>query len=82
MRVLINKITELEKLQEDKMQVIKTKGIQQWNKTLWSQQNNPEKKFNFNDYVLKISYTQGSLLGNGLERTKYNMCCQITLCYW
>jgi hypothetical protein len=37
MRVLINKITELEKLQEDKMQVIKTKGIQQWNKTLWSQ---------------------------------------------
>jgi hypothetical protein len=37
MRVLINKITELEKLQEDKMQVIKTTGIQQWNKTLWSQ---------------------------------------------
>jgi hypothetical protein len=34
------------------MQDAKTKGIQQWNRTLWSQQKNPEKQFNFGDYVM------------------------------
>jgi hypothetical protein len=37
MRVLINRILELEKLQEARMQVVKIVNIQQWNKTLWSQ---------------------------------------------
>jgi hypothetical protein len=34
------------------MQDAKTKGIQQWNRTLWSQQKNPKKQFNFGDYVM------------------------------
>jgi hypothetical protein len=34
------------------MQDAKTKGIQQWNRTLWNQQKNPEKQFNFGDYVM------------------------------
>jgi hypothetical protein len=33
------------------MQVVKTIGIQQWNRALWSQRN-LEKQFNFGDYVL------------------------------
>jgi len=36
-RVLTNGVSELEKLQKAKMQVVKTNGIQQWNKALWSQ---------------------------------------------
>ncbi len=51
-KILINKVLELEKLQEAKMQVAKTNDIQQWNKKLWSQQKNPEKQFNFGDYVM------------------------------
>ncbi len=43
MRILTNKITKLKKLQEARMQAIKTTCIQQWNRTLWSQQKNPEK---------------------------------------
>jgi hypothetical protein len=42
-KVLTNNITDLEKLQEAKMQVAETTSIQQWNRTLWSQQNNPKK---------------------------------------
>jgi hypothetical protein len=34
------------------MQATKTNGILQWNRILWSQQTNLEKKFNFGDYVL------------------------------
>ncbi len=37
MRVLTSRIPKLEKLQEIRMQVAKTAGIQQWNKALWSQ---------------------------------------------
>jgi hypothetical protein len=36
MTILTNITTKFEKLQEDKMQVVKTIGIQQWNRTLWS----------------------------------------------
>ncbi len=43
MKILTNRITELEKLQEVKMQVAKTTRIQEWNGTLWSQQKNPKK---------------------------------------
>jgi hypothetical protein len=42
-RALIGKIIKLEKLQEARMQVAKIVRIQQWNKTLWSQQKNPKK---------------------------------------
>jgi hypothetical protein len=42
-RVLINRIIELEKLQEVRMQTTKTLRIQQWNKALWSQQKNQKK---------------------------------------
>jgi hypothetical protein len=34
------------------MQAIKITIIQQWNKTLWSQQNNLKKQFSFGDNVL------------------------------
>ncbi len=51
-KILINKVLKLEKLQEAKMQVVKTNDIQQWNKKLWGQQKNPEKQFNFGDYVM------------------------------
>ncbi len=30
----------------------------------------------------EINHTQGNLLGNGLDYTKYSMCCQITIYYW
>jgi hypothetical protein len=39
MKVLTNKISNLEKLQEARMQVAKTIGIQKWNRILWSQKN-------------------------------------------
>jgi hypothetical protein len=52
MRVLTNKISKLVKLQKARMQAAKTIGIQKWNRTLWSQQKNLEKKFNFGDYVM------------------------------
>ncbi len=34
------------------MQFAETTSIQQWNKTLWSQQKNPKKQFSFGDCVL------------------------------
>ncbi len=52
MKVLISKITKLKKLQQVRMQAVKTTWIQQWNKTLWNQQKNLEKQFSFGDYVL------------------------------
>ncbi len=52
LKVLNNRIIELEKLQEARMQVVETIGIQQWNITLWSQHKNLEKQFSFGDYVL------------------------------
>ncbi len=51
-KVLISRITQLQKLQEIKMHVTKTIRIQQWNRALWSQQNNPKKQFSFGEYVL------------------------------
>jgi hypothetical protein len=42
-KVLISRILELEKLQKARMLATKTIGIQQWNRTLWSQQKNPKK---------------------------------------
>ncbi len=51
-RVLTNMPSKLKKLQEVKMQAAKTNNIQKWNRTIWSQQENPEKQFNFGNYVL------------------------------
>jgi hypothetical protein len=34
------------------MQDIEIARVQQWNRTLWSQQKNLEKHFSFGDYVL------------------------------
>ncbi len=42
-RVLTSRITELEKLQEDRIKATKTTCIQQWNRTLWRQQKNVKK---------------------------------------
>ncbi len=45
-----------------------------------------KKQFNFGDYVLWFLKGNKSHLGkftrNGLDHTEYNMCSQITLCYW
>ncbi len=84
-RVLTNKITKLEKSQETKMQVAKTTGIQQWNKTLWSQQKNLEMQFSFGDYVLWFPKGNKSHLGNfikkwfGSYRVKYVLLNNIVL---
>ncbi len=64
MKVLTNRIIKLQKLQEARMQAIKTIGIQQQNKTLWSQQKNPKKQFNFADYVLWFPKGNKSYLWN------------------
>ncbi len=63
MRVLTNKITKLKKLQKTKMQVTKIARIQQWNRTLWSQQKISEKLFSFGDYVLWFPKGNKSHLG-------------------
>jgi hypothetical protein len=51
MIILTNRIIKLEKLQEARMQVVETLGIEQWNRTLWSQQKNPK-----NSLVLVIMF--------------------------
>ncbi len=50
-KVLTNRVLELEKFQEVRMQAAKTNGIQELNRALWSQQKNLEKQFNFGDYA-------------------------------
>jgi hypothetical protein len=45
------------------MQVTKTTTIQQWNRTLWSQQKNLEKQFSFGEYVLSFPKGNKSHLG-------------------
>ncbi len=45
------------------MQATKTTRIQQWNKTSWNQQKNPEKLFSFGDYVLWFPKGNKSHLG-------------------
>ncbi len=62
-RVLISRIINFKKLQETKMQVVKTIRIQQWNRTLWNQQKNLEKQFSFGDYVLWFPKGNKSNLG-------------------
>ncbi len=52
LKVLTSIISKLEKLQEARMQAKETTDIQQWNRTLWSQQKNLKNQFNFGDYVL------------------------------
>ncbi len=68
MKVLISRIVELEKLQEAKMEAAKIKGIHQWNRTLWNQQKNLEKQFNFGDYVLWFPKGNKSHLGKFIRK--------------
>ncbi len=63
MTILNSKIIEFKKLQGVRMQVAKTIRIQQWNRTLWSQQKNLEKQFNFGDYVLWFPKCNKSQIG-------------------
>jgi hypothetical protein len=51
-RVLTAKITELEKLQENKLEAQNNVGANQWSRFLWSQHKHTKKKFQFGDYVL------------------------------
>ncbi len=50
------------------MQVVEITGIQQRNKTLWSQQKNPEKQFNFGDYVMWFPKGNKSHLGKFIRK--------------
>ncbi len=61
--ILVKVLTSKIKLQEDRMQVAKITCIQQWNRTLWSQQKNPKKQFSFGDYVLWFPKGNKSHLG-------------------
>ncbi len=62
-KVLTNRLIELEKLQIDKLQVEETIGSQQWNCVLWSQQKYKEKQFKFGDHVLWFPKGQQTHLG-------------------
>jgi hypothetical protein len=68
MKVLTSRIIELEKLQEARMQVVKTAWIQKWNRTLWNQQKNLEKQFSFGDYVLWFPKGNKSHLGKSIRK--------------
>ncbi len=50
------------------MQVVEITRIQQWNRTLWSQQKNPKKQFNFGDYVLCFPKGNKSHLGKFIRK--------------
>jgi hypothetical protein len=50
-RVLIARITKLEKLQENILEVQNHVRANQWSRFLWSQQKHTNKKFQFGDYV-------------------------------
>ncbi len=67
-KVLTNRISKLEKLQEASMQATKNTGIQQWNETLWSWQKNPKKQFSFGDYVLWFPKGNKSHLGKFIRK--------------
>jgi hypothetical protein len=51
-RMLTTRITKLKRLQDNRLEVQKDVGANQWNRFLWNQQKNTEKKFQFGDYVL------------------------------
>ncbi len=51
-KVLTTRITELEKLHENKLEAQNNVGINQWKFFMWNQQKNTKKKFQFGDYVL------------------------------
>jgi len=51
-KVFINQLIRLKKLQNDRLHAEKTIGNQHWNHDLWSQQKYPKKKFKFGDHVL------------------------------
>ncbi len=67
-KVLISRITQLKKLQEAIIQAIEISRVQQWNRTLWSQQKNPKKQFSFGDYVLWFPKGNKSHLGKFIRK--------------
>jgi hypothetical protein len=67
-KVLTSKIAELEKLQEIRKHVTKTTSLHQWNRTLWSQQKNLEKQFNFGDYFMWFPKANKSHLGKFIRK--------------
>jgi hypothetical protein len=67
-RVLPTKITKLEKLHENKLEVQNNVGANQWNKFLWNRQKNIKKKFQFGDYVMWFPKGKKSHLGKFKKR--------------
>jgi hypothetical protein len=62
-KVLPTKITKLEKLHENILEVQNNVGTNQWSRFLWSQQKNTKKKFQFRDYVMRFPKGKKSHLG-------------------
>ncbi len=67
-RVLPTKITELEKLHDNKLEAQNNVGANQWNIFMWSQQKNTTKKFQFGDYVMWFPKGKKSHLGKFKKR--------------
>ncbi len=86
MKFLTSKVLKLEKLQNDRLQSEIKLGTQQWNRVFQNQQNNKENKFKFSDFILwfpkGVSHNQESSLENGLDYTRYSMCCLTMQSYW
>jgi hypothetical protein len=67
-RLLTNTITKLEKLRENRFEVQNNVGANQWNKFLWNQQKNKEKKFQFGDCILWFPMGEKTHLGKFKRR--------------
>ncbi len=73
-RVLIAKITELEKVHEDILEAQYNVGANQWSRFLWSrflwsQHKNTKKKFKFGDYVLWFCKGENKHMGKFKKRS-------------
>jgi hypothetical protein len=66
--MLTTRITELEKLQENKLEVQNNVGTNQWSRFLWNQQKNTEKKFQFGNYVLWFRKGEKTHMGKFKKR--------------
>ncbi len=76
-RILIAKITKLEKLHENIFKVQNNVGENQWNKFMWSQHKQIKNKFQFGDYVIQFSKGKKHIWANsrkdGLDHLGYNI---------
>ncbi len=67
-RVLTTRFTKLEKLRKNELEAQNNVGANQWNKFMWSQLKNIEKKFQFGDYVLWFPKGEKTHMGKFKKR--------------